>query len=304
MWWALLGKFQPKESPATRTLYGSHPLASSTGFLMGRSLVILMFWLLVIWATAMSSACSRQGTRAAFPIDQVELRTADVKRLAEDIRFALEEVEFEMMEAFSDVPPGAFEAASLPLVRYALLSCFTAPLCQPGDPLPICVRRNAEFDPSALMAVQLDERPPVYGYRACALPPSADFVTDVPTWSSEGLDWFRKRVVLIDSLRVRLKAIIPIRLQEIDVRLDNYDVDLKQLHNRAEDVWREAQRVEKRAEHRRRDEEQWESFRLQMLRLEENLALIRVDVERLREHQRQDIRDVAVRIATFGTNDF
>lgn len=250
------------------------------------------------------AGCFRAPPLVDLPIEQIEARAQDANALGEDIRLALEEVEFEMYEAFSDIPEDAFDERGILLVRYALLSCFTDPLCQPGDERPICVRRNQDFDPSAAMAVQLDERPPMYGYRACEIPASTNFVESVPMWAPEGLEWFRRRVVLIDSLRVRLKAIIPARLEELDARMMNYDTDLRLLNNRAEDAWRDAQRVERRAEQRRRDEEQWDRFQQQMIQLQESLTLIRLDVERLRDHQRRDVRDVAVRIATLGAAEF
>lgn len=239
-----------------------------------------------------------------FPVEQVEARALEANALGEEIRQALDEVEFELTEALPDVPPGVFGDGAILIVRYALLSCFTDPICAPGDTRPICVRRNKTFDPSAAIRVQLDERAPIYGYRACELPPSDNFQESVGSWTVEEMVWFRRRVVLVDSLRVRLKALIPSRLDELDARMQRYDAELRQLNNQAEDTWRDAQRVQRRADQRRRDEEAWERFRQEMLRFEETLALIRLDVERLREHQRDDVRAVAIRIATLGSAEF
>lgn len=265
----------------------------------------LVLWLLLcVGASGMGAGCLAAQDRLQFPMEEVENTTREVEALGADVREGLAQVEYEMSEAFEDIPEEAFDTASLYAIRYALMWCFTAPICEPGNKNPVCKRRHAQRDTRVEERVDLVGRPPVYGYVACDLPYSANFLDAVEDWNEEGLEWFRDRVVLIDALRVRLKAQIPERLDELDVQVQRYRAELQQYNKNAQDRWREAQRIEKRADQRRRDEERWVRFREEALRLEESITLIGLDLDRLREHQRHDVRNIAVRLATLGAEGF
>lgn len=253
---------------------------------------------------ALNLGCIASQDVLEFPMDEVASTHREVEALGYDVREGLAHVEYEMSQAFGDIPEDAFDAPSLYAIRYALMWCFTAPICDPGTQSPVCKRRQERRDSRVEERVDLSGRPPVYGYTACDLPYSSNFLAAVDDWSDESIQWFQDRVMLIDGLRVRLKAQIPERLDELDVQVQRYRTELQQLNKRAQDRWREAQRIEKRAEQRRSDEEKWTRFREESLRLEESITLIGLDLERLREHQRHDVRDIAVRLATLGVEGF
>lgn len=242
--------------------------------------------------------------RLEFPMKEVSETNLEVESLGSDVRAALSDVEYDMRNAFGDIPEDAFDAQALHAVRYVLMWCFTAPICEPGDEKPMCKRLMRRRSTDVETRLGLDGRAPVFGHIACDLPSSENFLSAVGDWTPENVDWFKERVVLIDRLRVRLKAQIPARLNELDIQVANYRVDLQQINKRALDRWREAQRIEKRADQRRSDEERWTRFREEALRLEESITLIGLDLDRLRDHQRHDVRDIAVRLATLGAEDF
>lgn len=250
------------------------------------------------------AACSKSTAAVEFPTDLVTASRGAAIELGDSIRRSLEDIEIDMAEAFRDVPADVFPTQDLDVVRFSLLGCFVSPLCEPGDTRVVCVEHRNKRDTRADVLLGLETRAPVLGYLPCDIPYTGSLDRAAKGWSDEAFAWVRRRTELVDSLRVRLKALIPERLGELDERLANYDVELRQLYDRAEDTWREAQRVERRAEQRRREEEAWERFQVEMLALEEALATIRVDVGRLREHQRRDVQDVAVRIATLGAPEF
>lgn len=249
---------------------------------------------------SLNLACIASQTTLDFPIEEVEQTHREVEALGLDVREGLARVEYEMSEAFGDIPENAFDTPSLYAIRYALMWCFTAPICDPGNQNPVCKRRQEKRDTRVEERIQLSGRPPVYGYTACDLPYSSNFLNEVEHWSEDTIQWFQDRVLLIDGLRVRLKAQIPERLDELDLQVQRYRTELQQLNKRAQDQWREAQRTEKRADQRRNDEEKWTRFREESLRLEEGITLIGLDLERLREHQRHDVRHIAIRLATLG----
>lgn len=261
-------------------------------------------FLCAAWMLALGAGCMAAQEQLKFPMKEVVQTTQEVESLGSDVRKALSDVEYDMRRAFGDIPEDAIEVHALHAVRYALMWCFTAPICEPGDEKPVCKRRMQRRDVAVEARVGLDGRAPVYGYIACDLPSSSNFVAAVDDWTPEHVEWFRDRVFLIDRLRVRLKAQIPARLNELDIQVANYRVDLQQLNKRALDRWREAQRVEKRADQRRGDEERWTRFREEALRLEESITLIGLDLERLRGHQRHDVRQIAIRLATLGATGF
>lgn len=257
--------------------------------------------LLLGWS---AHGCIRSHDVLQFPMEEVASAREEVETLGSDVREGLAQVEYEMSQAFGDIPEDAFDATSLYAIRYALMWCFTAPICEPGNQSPVCKRRQDQRDTRVEERTALSGRPPVYGYTACDLPYSSNLVETVEQWPEESLVWFQDRVLLIDGLRIRLKAQIPERLDELDVQVQRYRTELQQLNKRAQDRWREAQRIEKRVEQRRSDEEKWIRFREEAMRLEESVTLIGLDLNRLRDHQRHDVRDIAVRLATLGAEGF
>lgn len=260
--------------------------------------------LLCMSALCLGTGCLASQDRLTFPMEEVAETSREVDVLGSDVREGLATVEYEMDEAFGDIPENAFDTPSLYAIRYALMWCFTAPICEPGNQNPVCKRRHEQRDRRLEERVQLQERPPVYGYVACDLPYSENFLKAAEDWSDDALEWFRDRVVLIDALRVRLKAQIPERLDELEVQVQHYESELQRLNKDAQDRWREAQRIEKRSDQRRQDEERWIRFREEALHLEESITLLGLDLDRLREHQRYDVRDIAVRLATLGAEGF
>jgi|GEM_PF-3813619 len=267
-------------------------------------LTILLVAILGLGIGGGTQGCMRAQDVLQFPMDEITSTRQEVEALGSDVRQGLAQVEYEMSQAFGDIPPDAFEPTSLYAIRYALMWCFTAPICDPGSQSPVCKRRQEQRDTRIEERVELSGRPPVYGYTACDLPYSSSLLEAVETWSPESLEWFQDRVLLIDGLRIRLKAQIPERLDELDVQVHRYRTELQQLNKRAQDRWREAQRIEKRADQRRSDEEKWTRFREEAMRLEESVTLIGLDLNRLRDHQRHDVRDIAVRLATLGAEGF
>lgn len=260
--------------------------------------------LLIAFLGAHTGACSKNTAAVEFPTDLVVESRTTALALGDEIRRSLEDIEIEMAEAFRDAPEDVFPRSDLDVLRFSLLACFVSPLCEPGDTRIVCIEHRMKRDARGEELLGLAERPPVYGYVPCDIAHTRSLAEASVDWTLDAQVWVRRRADLVDSLRVRLKALIPARLAELDERLTNYDVELRQLYDRAEDAWREAQRVERRADQRRREEEAWERFQVEMLALEETLAMIRVDVGRLRDHQRRDVQDVAVRIATLGADDF
>ncbi len=250
------------------------------------------------------SSCIRSQNEFTLPMDELRATREAVENVGDDVRDALDEIEREMMDVLTDVPDFGFDASALYAVRYALLSCFAAPTCTSDDTRSVCRERVGDARHVANRAFGLDGRPAIAGYLPCDLPPSQNLIHSSKNWPEEAREWFRNRVLLVDALRVRLKAMIPKRLKELTDQVATYRTQLQQSNKRAEERWRDAQRVEKRLEQRRKEEQKWSAYRAEAVRFEESVTLIELNLSRLQEHRRKDIRDIAVRLVTFGTPSF
>lgn len=264
----------------------------------GRCIVCVMLFSLL------GGACMRTQNTLQLPLEELRANREEVEVVGDDVRAALDEIEREMMDILADVPDVGFDASSLYAIRYALLSCFAAPTCEDDDTRSVCRERVGDARNVANTHFGLDGRPHVSGYLPCDLPPSKNLMQAADTWSPEALTWFRSRVQLVDVLRVRLKAQIPERLKELNEQVARYRTELQKMNKRAEDRWRDAQRVEKRLEQRRKEEQTWSKYRAEAVRFEESITLIELNLDRLQEHRRRDIRSIAVRLVTLGAPPF
>ena len=146
----------------------------------------------------------------------------------------------------------------------------------------------------------LGERALIQGYVPCPVPDVEGLRAAAERWDGAATEWFVERLYAVDALRIQLKATISDRTTELDRALDSIDLRVQQQYIAAEDRWRAVQRQDARAETRRRDEERWERFQVEMRAYDEELARARESMETLRVLSRQEVLRIATRLATLG----